>query len=248
MGIFSRIGKKANEALDKAIDPAKEIDMAILELEENRKKALDELISYKATAKQMDNEIERHQAKATEWERRAMVAVRSGDDDAARIALREQKNCQIEIVKIRRDRDEATGYAVQLNKSRKVFDLKLAQLKMRKGTLATQLAAARNGGDVFGNDPSVWDKFKAAEDRIDEEAVASEVDAAIRGDEAAAESAFDAKLLAATSASGTPLLGSGANSDDQLATLKAKVAADRVARQRALGTGPKPGDDPASEG
>ena len=44
MGIFSRIktgiSSKANAALDKAIDPEKEIDMAILDLEEGRKEAI----------------------------------------------------------------------------------------------------------------------------------------------------------------------------------------------------------------
>ena len=84
MGIFSRIGKKAEGALDKAIDPAKEVDMAILELEQQRQAALQELISYKATAKQLDADIERFTAKATEWERRAVVAVKAGDDEAAR--------------------------------------------------------------------------------------------------------------------------------------------------------------------
>jgi phage shock protein A len=46
MGIFGKIkntiSSKANAALDKAIDPAKELDMAILELEDGRKKALAE--------------------------------------------------------------------------------------------------------------------------------------------------------------------------------------------------------------
>ena len=55
MGIFSRIkggiSSKANGALDRAIDPEKELDMAILELEEGRKKAMAELLSYKTTAK-----------------------------------------------------------------------------------------------------------------------------------------------------------------------------------------------------
>ena len=63
MGIFSRIkngiSSKANSALDKAIDPAKEVDMTILELEEGRKKALQELITYKATAKTLDADMEK---------------------------------------------------------------------------------------------------------------------------------------------------------------------------------------------
>ncbi|MCX5748160.1 MAG: PspA/IM30 family protein, partial [Proteobacteria bacterium] len=91
MGIFGKIksgiSSKANAALDKAIDPEKEIEMAILELEDGKKKALAELVSYKATAKLLQADVEKHRAKATEWERRAMVAIRAGDDESARTAL-----------------------------------------------------------------------------------------------------------------------------------------------------------------
>jgi phage shock protein A len=233
MGIFSRIktgiSSKANAALDKAINPEKELDMAILELEEGRKKALQELITYKATAKNLDNDIEKYRNKATEWERRAMVAVKAGDDDAAKIALREKKLAEQELAKIERDKHEAASYAIQLNKSRKEFETKLQILKLRKGTLATQIASARSaGGDAFGNDSSVWDKFQRAEDRIDQEAIETEVDAAMRGEDAEAQ-LFDAKLAA--------LPAGAADADEALAKLKDKMATDKLARQKALAAG-----------
>ncbi len=238
MGIFSRIkggiSGKANAAIDKAIDPAKELDMAILELEDGRKKALTELVSYKATAKQLDADMEKHRAKAAEWERRAMAAVKAGDDEAAKLALREKKASEAEAVKIERDKHEAASYAIQLNKSRKEFETKLQMLKMRKGTLATQLAAARSaGGDAFGNDSSVWDRFAAAEERIDSEAIATEVDAAMRGEELE-DKAFDAKLVAAAGTAN--LLGApGApEAEDALAKLKAKMAEQKAAKQKQL--------------
>src|SRR5689334_10135344 len=201
MGIFSRIkngiSSKASAALDKAIDPEKELDMAIMELEDGRKKAMAELLSYKTTAKTLEQDLEKHKAKAAEWERRAMVAVRAGEDEAARTALREKKAAEAEAAKIEHDKHEAASYAIQLNKSRKEFETKLQMLKMRKGTLATQIAAARSaGGDAFGNDSSVWDRFAAAEQRIDSESIASEVDAAMRGEELE-DKAFDARLSAA---------------------------------------------------
>src|SRR5690606_38385309 len=117
-------------------------------------------------------------------------------------ALREQRNALTEVGKITRDRDEAASYAIQLNTSRKQFDVKLKMLKLRRGTLATQLTAAKNGGDIFGNDPAVWDRFKAAEDKIDEESIATEVDAAMRTDDEAKAQEFDAKLLRASDAAG----------------------------------------------
>jgi phage shock protein A len=232
MGIFSKIkggiSSKANAALDKAIDPAKELDMAILDLEEGRKKAMQELLSYKTTAKQMDQEIEKQDARIAEWERRAMVAVKAGNDDAAREALRQKKAAQIERAKIERDKHEAASYAIELNKSRKTFETKLQMLKLRKGTLATQIASARSAsGDAFGNDGSVWDKFARAEERIDAEAIESEVDAAMRGEEGDAL-ALDAKLAA------LPAAGGPEGPDDALAKLKQKMIADKEAKQKLL--------------
>jgi phage shock protein A len=236
MGIFGRIKKgvsdKANAALDKAIDPEKELDMAILELEEQRKKAMQELISYKATAKQMEQEIEKYKQKAEEWEKRAMVAVRAGDDEAAKQALAKKKEALVEVIKITRDRDEAASYAIQLNKSRKEFETKLQVLKLRKGTLAMQIAQARSpNADAFGNTSEVWDKFKRAEDKIDAEAIESEVDASMRGEEMA-EAQLDARILAAAGGDGRAL--AAGDTEGQLAAIKAKVEADRAAKQKAL--------------
>ena len=234
MGIFSRIkggiSSKANAAIDKAIDPAKELDMAILELEDGRKKAIAELISYKTTAKQLDADMEKHRGKAAEWEKRAMLAIKAGDDEAAKLALREKRAAEAEATKIERDKHEAASYAIQLNKSRKEFETKLQMLKMRKGTLATQIAAARSaGGDAFGHDTSVWDRFAAAEERIDAEAIATEVDAAMRGEEEEVKAGFDAKLAAVAGVAALE-----AAPDDALAKLKDKMAEQKAAKQKQL--------------
>jgi hypothetical protein len=78
---------------------------------------------------------------------------------------------------------------------------------------------------VFGNDTSVWDKFARAEERIDQEAIETEVDAAMRGEEGDA-SGLDAKIAA--------LPASGAGNEDALAQLKAKMLADKEAKQKLL--------------
>ena len=227
MGIFSRIKQGVSSRANAAIDPAKELEIAITELEDGRKKALAELVAYKTTTKQLDADLEKHKAKAAEWERRAVVAIKAGDDEAAKLALREKRAAEVEAGKIECDKHEAASYAIQLNKSRKEFETKLSLLKMRKGTLATQIAVARSpGGDAFGNDSSVWDRFKAAEDRIDSEAIATEVDAAMRG-EAAETQALDAKLAALGA-------GDGAAPDDALARLKDKMAEQKAAKQKQL--------------
>jgi phage shock protein A len=182
-------------------------------------------------------EIEKQKTKAAEWEKRAMLALKAGDENAAREALRQKKQCETEAAKITNDKHEAASYAIQLNKSRKEFETKLQMLKLRKGTLATQIAAARSaGGDAFGNDSSVWDKFKAAEDRIDQEAIETEVDASMRGEDADAQM-FDAKLAAASGNAGLLPAGDGSDPLDQL---KSKMAADKAAKQKALAAAAPP--------
>jgi phage shock protein A len=167
-----------------------------------------------------------------------MIAIKAGDDEAAKAALREKRTAEAEAARIDRDKHEAASYAIQLNKSRKEFETKLQMLKMRKGTLATQIAAARSaGGDAFGHDSSVWDRFKLAEERIDAEAIATEVDAAMRGEEAAEASAFDAKLASVAGSAG--LL---AEPDDALSKLKDKMAEQKAAKQKQLEAAAKPAD------
>jgi phage shock protein A len=244
MGFFGKVKKgisaKANAALDKAIDPAKEIDMAILELEEQRKKALAELVSYKATARQMDNDQKAQEEKAATWEKRAMAAVKAGDDEAAKEALRKKKECLVEAAKIKRDRDEAAGYAIGLNKSRKEFEVKLNILKLKRGTLATQLASARSaGGDAFGHDTSVWDQFARAEEKIEAQAIETEVDAAMRG-EPARDAELEGRILAAGAKANVPGALTG---EDALGALKRRMEEAR-SRKTAL---PPAGREDASD-
>lgn len=242
MGIFSRIKRSvkssANAAVDKMIDPEKEMDIAITELDDIYKKAIAELLSYKATAKQMEREMEGQEAKMVEWEKRAMAAVKSGDDELAKTALREKQRCQQELAKIRQDRDEAASYAIQLNKSRKDAETKLRILKIKRGTMATQIAQARSAkGDAFGNDGEVWDRFARAEEQIDDEAIAAEVQSALDGE--AMDLDFEAKLLSASANAST---SGAAVPDDALLQLKAKMEADKQKRLAA-----RAGAEPAAE-
>jgi phage shock protein A len=243
MGIFGRmkraIKSKANAAIDKAVDPAREIEMAILELEGQQKTALKELLSYKASAKAMEKDIAAAEEKMKTWEQRAMMAVRKGDDALAVECLREQKSCAAQLDKLRRDRNEAAGYAAELNRSRKAVETKLQLLKLKKGTMATQIAAARSGtGDAFGFSNQAFERMDAAEEKIENDAIAAEVESGMESEgvatpsSASSEAAFDAALRAA----GADPAEAG---DDALARLKAKMAAEREGKQKQLKKGPE---------
>jgi phage shock protein A len=167
----------------------------------------------------MQQEIEKYEARAKTWEKRAMDAVKGGDDEMARTALKEKKLAEAEIASITRDRDEAAGYAIELNRSRKTAETKLRILKLKKGTMAQQLAQARSGNtSAFGHDDEVWERFQRAEDKIEEEAIRTEVDAALAGEDG------DGAPLMVAEGTLSPQLGTG-DPDDALAVLKEKMAA-----------------------
>jgi phage shock protein A len=240
MGIFGRmkrvIKSKANAAVDKAIDPAKEIDMAILELEEQQKAAIKELLAYKTSAKTMERDIAALEEKKKTWEQRAMTAVRKGDDALARECLREKKQAESDLEKVRRDRAEANGYAAELNRSRKTAETKLQMLKLKKGTMATQIAAARSGtGNAFGFSDRPFERMDKAEEKIDNDAIAAEVVASMDTDDTAPQATTEAEFdEALRAAGGDP--SANADGDDPLAQLKAKMAADREQKQLKKGT------------
>jgi phage shock protein A len=222
MGIFSKMKRaaksKANAAVEKAIDPEKEISMAILELEEQRKAALEELLSFKTSSKKMEQDMARLDEKIAKWEKNAMTAVKAGDDELAKKCLAAKKNAAVEKAKIQRDRDEATSLAVDLNKSRKQFEAKLKMLKLKKGTLAAQIAAARSGsGNLLGVDDRVFDKFQEAQDRIDEETIEAEVQAALDGDEVGSAVELESQLLGTSEE---------VDAEDALEALKSKMNAE----------------------
>jgi len=225
MSIFSRIKRaakaKANAAIDKAIDPQKELEMAITELEEQNKSALKELLAFKTSAKQMEQDIAKLDERAANFEKKAMLAVKSGDDSLAKKCLAEQRNAVAERERVARDRDEATGYAVELNRSRKQVEARLKMLKLKKGTMATQIAAARSGtSSPFGHTDDAFERFARAEEGIEDEAIAAEVQAALDGDDELGAMELESKILAAGNEAG--------DADAALAALKAKVASASV--------------------
>ncbi len=227
MGIFKKVkgavSSKANAAIDKMMDPAKEMDLILLDLEAQRKIAIKELLTYKATAKAMDRDLVEQDTRAGAWEKRAMIAIKNGDDELAKECIQRKRRCELERANIKRDQNEAAGYAMQLNNSRKELDAKLKMLKLRKGTIAAQLASTRSGGsDPFSASEALFDKMDEAERRIDDEIfeqqAAEELDSEGEGN-----AALEAALL---KASLDPAVVETSDHQDPLAALKAKMADD----------------------
>ncbi len=150
MTIFTRmsdiINSNINALLDKAEDPEKMVRLIIQEMEE----ALVEVRSTSARAIADRKELERRQAwlaaEATEWERKAEVAVNKGRDDLAKGALVE--------------RNKAKEVADSLFEELQLIDQTLFKLNEDVGALQAKIkdAKARQNAIVM--------RGKAAETRL----------------------------------------------------------------------------------
>ena len=95
MGIFDRMGKvissNFNSLLDKAEDDKKILELNVEEMGDQLKAARQEVISAIAAEKQLKKKAEDLGVEAEKWDKRAELALKSGDEALAREALKQKR-------------------------------------------------------------------------------------------------------------------------------------------------------------
>src|SRR5690606_25783930 len=91
MGLFSRLGtlirSNINELINKAEDPEKMLNQVLVDMKQQLVEAKKQVAVAIADEKRIKKQYEQEAAKAAEWEKKAMLAIRAGDDNLARAAL-----------------------------------------------------------------------------------------------------------------------------------------------------------------
>ena len=148
MSIFSRmtdiINSNLNAMLDKAEDPEKMVRLIIQEMEE----ALVEVRSTSARAIADRKELERRkqwqEAEATEWERKAEVAVRKGRDDLAKGALAESNKTREAALIMAEELQALEDTLAKLNEDIGALQAKIKDAKARQNAIIMRGKAAQS--------------------------------------------------------------------------------------------------------
>jgi phage shock protein A len=160
MGILDRLGRSIkanlNSMIDKAEDPAKMITQTIEDMQDELKKARQEVVQALASEKQLGKKTADMVAEAESWERKAMLALEHGDEELAREALKRKKKAEADAVETDKLRGQQETYVSELRASIDQLERKVEELKARKGTLAAQVNRARTapGADPLGESSS----------------------------------------------------------------------------------------------
>src|SRR5262249_13850905 len=135
MGILDRMSRliksNLNAAIDKMTDPGKEIDQLILDMEEQLKRARGEVRTTLATEKVTRQKVADQERTISEWEAKAEKAVRAGDDDLAREALKRKSDSEAAKQRAEQTLAEQTAYADQLTQALKQLEERLREVKAR---------------------------------------------------------------------------------------------------------------------
>ncbi len=230
MGLFSRLGtlirSNINELINKSEDPEKMLNQVLVDMKAQLVEAKKQVAVAIADEKRVKKQYEQEANKAAEWERKAMLAVKAGDDALARAALA-RKHEHGEVAETLKQQWEAQKQSVeQLKGALRGLDNKIEEAKRKRNILVSRqkrAEAQRTINETLSNinSTSAFDTFERMSDRVTQIEAEAEAVAEIGG--ALPEATLESQFKALEASSGV---------DDDLSALKSKMALQAAEQER----------------
>lgn len=224
MGLFQRISdllrSNINDLISKAEDPEKLLNAAIEEMQKQIIEAKSRVAMSIADEKRLQKQYESQTAKATDWEKKAMSAVRAGRDDLAMEALAKKKEHARAATQFEEQLHSQKAAVDELKKALTELTSKLDDTKRKRQILLARAKRAEAQKHVAATLAAAGET--SAHDRLER------LEARIERAEAEAEATWEVASLSSGShdrdlAEEIQMLGTGAGVDDDLAALKDRM-------------------------
>jgi len=139
MGIFARLARliksNLNDLISRSEDPEKMLNQIVIDMNtqliEAKKQVAASIADEKRLQKQAENELQG----AKEWERRAMMAVRAGDDNLAKEALLRKKEHDQLVEQLQSQWQKQKQAVDQLKLALRALNAKIEEAKRKKTLL-----------------------------------------------------------------------------------------------------------------
>jgi phage shock protein A len=219
MGIFSRLGtlikSNLNDLITKAEDPEKMLEQVLLEMQQQLVEAKKAVAMAIADEKKLQKQLSVESDKAKEWERKAMIAVRGGDDGLARQALARKQEHENISGQFQTQWAQQKAAVDKLKDALRLLSNKIEEAKRKKNLLVARKKRAEAQAQIANTmqglgDTSAFDTF----DRIQLMEAEAEAGAELAGELSGGD--LESKFAALEAG------GAGAE-EDALAELKAKM-------------------------
>jgi phage shock protein A len=178
MGIFSRlrtlIAANVNALIGKAEKPEKMLNQLIIDMNEQLIESKKAVAMAIADEKKLEREKDNQFAQSKEWERRAMLAVTSGNDDLAKEALLRKQEYDNAAAEYQKQWEAQKTSVEQLKESLKDLQNKIEEAQRKKNLLIARAKRAEaqqkiqdTMSSVSGN-RSAFDAFDRMAAKVDE--------------------------------------------------------------------------------
>jgi len=223
MGIFSRLGtlikSNINDLITKAEDPEKMLTQVLLEMQQQLVEAKKAVAVAIADEKKLQKQYTAEADKAKEWERKAMVAVRAGDDNLARQALSRKQEHENIATQFQQQWISQKQAVEKLKDALRLLNNKIEEAKRKKNILIARKKRAEAQQQIANTmqglgDTSAFDTFDRMAERIQLMEAEAEAGAELAGE--LSGDTLESKFLQLEQSA-------GGSEDDALAELKAKM-------------------------
>jgi phage shock protein A len=177
MGIwdnFKRVFKSnINAAISKAEDPQKILEQTIIDMNEQLLENKKAVASAIADEKRLERQYQENQALATDWENKAILAVKSSRDDLAKEALVRQKEYQDYAVQFKQQFELQHQSVEKLKDSLRQLQSKIEEASRKKNILiarAKRAEAQKKISETMGSmsNNSAFDAFDRMANKVDQ--------------------------------------------------------------------------------
>ncbi|HVU02537.1 MAG TPA: PspA/IM30 family protein [Polyangiaceae bacterium] len=176
MGIFARLATlikaNLNDLISKSEDPEKMLNQIVLDMSNQLAEAKKQVAVAIADEKRLAKQAETEAATAAEWERRAMMAVRAGDDALAKEALARQKEHHGTAESFKLEWQKQKAGVDQLKLALRALSNKIEEAKRKKALLIARkkrAEAQKAIQETLGGlkNASAFEAFNQMSDKID---------------------------------------------------------------------------------
>src|SRR3954471_613013 len=177
MGIFGRLAQliksNLNDLISRSEDPEKMLNQVILEMNTQLVEAKKQVALSIADEKKLAKQFETERATAEEWERKAMMAVRAGDDELAKEALARQKEHQTLAAELETQWQKQNSAVGNLKNALRMLNGKIEEAKRKKNVLVARKKRAEAQKAIHEtmsglSDNSAFETFNRMEEKINQ--------------------------------------------------------------------------------
>ena len=139
MGIFARLAtlikSNLNDLISRSEDPEKMLNQIVVEMSNQLLEAKRQVAQSIADEKRLAKQVEQETLNASEWEKRAMLAIRAGDDALAKEALARKKEHQTLAEQFQDQWSKQKQAVDQLKLALRALNNKIEEAKRKKNLL-----------------------------------------------------------------------------------------------------------------